>query len=56
MSTKSDRAWRANRHIIPIKIDVRQKDGSYITQILDADVRVRKAPRAVRRAAKAVDR
>jgi hypothetical protein len=38
-STKVGRALRANRHILPIKIKVRQKDGSYIIQIISADVR-----------------
>jgi hypothetical protein len=39
MSTKASRAWRSARHILPIKIRVRQPDGSVQVQIVDADVR-----------------
>lgn len=42
MSTKADRRHRAERRILPVKVQVRQTDGSKRTQIVDADVRVRK--------------
>jgi hypothetical protein len=39
MSTKAERAARVKRHILPIKILVRQLDGSVRVQVVDADVR-----------------
>lgn len=39
MSTKSERAFRSTRLVLPIKHKVRQKDGSVTTQRVDADVR-----------------
>jgi hypothetical protein len=42
MSTKSERAERAKRRIIPIKVPVRQKDGTIDVQTIDADVSVDK--------------
>jgi hypothetical protein len=39
MSTKSERAFRAARHIQPIKIEVPQSDGSVAVQHVDADIR-----------------
>lgn len=39
MSTKAERANRAKHHILPIKVNVRQKDGNTVVQIVDADVR-----------------
>jgi hypothetical protein len=39
MSTKAERAARATRHILPIKVRVRQTDGSVDMQTVDADVR-----------------
>lgn len=50
MSTKADRAHRAERKILPIKIPVRQLDGAITVQTVDADVRIRKPRRAIRRA------
>ena len=41
-STKVYRAFRANRHILPIAFQIRQYDGSYLTQYVDADVRLDK--------------
>jgi hypothetical protein len=41
MSTKADRRARAVRHILPIKVRVRQTDGSVQVQRVDADVRTR---------------
>lgn len=38
-STKADRAFRANRHIIPIKLPVKQADGTITYQFVVADVR-----------------
>ncbi len=42
MSTKADRRHRAERRILPVKVQVQQTDGSKRTQIVDADVRVHK--------------
>lgn len=42
MSTKADRRHRAERRILPVKVQVRQPDGSKRAQIVDADVRERK--------------
>lgn len=42
MSTKADRATRAARRILPVKVRVRQPDGSVVVQIVDADVRLDK--------------
>lgn len=39
MSTKREREYRAANRILPIKIEVRQQDGSKQVQIVDADVR-----------------
>jgi hypothetical protein len=39
MSTRAERAFRANRHILPIKVGVRQRDGRVTKQVVDADVR-----------------
>jgi len=39
MSTKTDRAYRAQNRTLPIKVKVRQTDGTHITQIVDANVR-----------------
>jgi hypothetical protein len=39
MSTKAEREWRTKHKIIPIKVRVRQADGSVRTQVVDADVR-----------------
>ena len=41
MSTKADRAYRSKMCILPIKVRVRQADGSSIVQIVDVDVRQR---------------
>lgn len=38
-STKNYRAFRSMRKILPIKVKVRQPDGSFIVQWVDADVR-----------------
>lgn len=46
MSTKDERQWRTVRRILPIRVKVRQKDGSYIDQIVDADVREDKRNRS----------
>ena len=45
MSTKSERAFRAGRHIQPVKIKVRQTDGSVVVQNVEADVREDKRAR-----------
>lgn len=42
MSTKAERAARAARRIRPIEVTVRQKDGTVVTQWIDADMRQRK--------------
>jgi hypothetical protein len=41
-TTKDDRAWRAGRLIIPIKMRVRQTDGSYQTQRVEVSVKADK--------------
>ena len=41
MSTRADRATRASHKVLPIKVKVRQADGSKTVQVVDADVRVR---------------
>jgi len=41
MSTAAERAFRCSRHIMPIKISVKQSDGSRLTQHVDADTRRR---------------
>jgi hypothetical protein len=38
-TTKADRAWRARRLIRPIKVRVRQPDGSYQTQWVEVSVK-----------------
>lgn len=38
-STRSDRAFRANRHLMPIKLPVVQSDGRITFQHVVADVR-----------------
>ena len=38
-STKSDRAWRTRHLIRPIKLFVRQPDGSYRAQWVEASVK-----------------
>lgn len=43
MSTKAERRTRSKHRILPIKVPVRQSDGSVIIQVVDADVRVRKS-------------
>ena len=48
VSTKAERAARCKHHVMPIKIRVRQSDGSTIIQVVSADVRVDKPRRAVR--------
>jgi hypothetical protein len=48
MSTRAERAFRATRHIIPIKVKVRQSDGRVVVQTVDADVREDKRARKVR--------
>ena len=46
MSTKNERAFRAGRHIQPVKIRVRQNtDGSVVVQNVEADVREDKRAR-----------
>jgi len=55
MSTKTDRQFRAGRKILPIKLPVRQSDGSVIVQVVDADVRTDKRSRT-RREKKAAGR
>lgn len=45
MSTKEERAFRARRHVLPIKVEVRQPDGSIIVQNVEADVRKDKRSR-----------
>lgn len=45
MSTKAERRQRAKRRIMPIKLKVRQKDGSIVKQTVDADMRVFKPKR-----------
>ena len=42
MSTKEERAKRAARRIRPIEVTVRQKDGTVVTQWIEADMRQRK--------------
>ncbi len=42
MSTKSERAFQAMRHILPIKVEVRQSDGTKMVHVVDADVRTDK--------------
>lgn len=42
MSTKEERAARASRRIRPIEVTVRQKDGTVVTQWIEADMRQRK--------------
>lgn len=39
MSTQAERHSRATRHILPIKISVKQADGRNNVQHVDADVR-----------------
>ena len=39
MSTKADRAFRVARKIQPVKVKVRQPNGSTIIQHVDADIR-----------------
>jgi hypothetical protein len=39
MSTKAERAFRVAHKIQPMKIKVRQSDGSVIVQNVDADIR-----------------
>ena len=39
MSTQAERHFRAVRHILPIKISVKQADGRHSVQHVDADVR-----------------
>lgn len=39
MSTKDERRWRAQRFIHPIRVTVRQKDGTQKEYRIDADVR-----------------
>lgn len=39
MSNKNERAFRASRRILPVKVRVRQADGSVVVQVVDADVR-----------------
>lgn len=41
VSTRASRAAYAMHHIMPVKVRVRQPDGSYFIQICDADVRRR---------------
>lgn len=53
MSTKADRAARCKHHVLPIKIPVRQSDGSTVAQVVSADVRVRKPRRTGRLARRA---
>lgn len=38
-STRADRAFRASRRIMPIKLPVRQADGTITYQFVVADVR-----------------
>lgn len=45
MSSRADRAFRATRHILPIKVRVRQPNGQVIVQTVDADVREDKRAR-----------
>lgn len=45
MSTAKDRAHRCLHRILPIKVRVRQKDGSFIIQVVDSDARIRKPSR-----------
>jgi hypothetical protein len=42
MSTKEERRLRAQRRIRPIEVEVRQKDGTVVTQWIEADMRQRK--------------
>lgn len=39
MSTKEERRFRAQRRIRPIEVTVRQKDGTVVTQWIEADMR-----------------
>lgn len=45
MSTRTDRAFRASRRILPIVVFVRQRDGRLDRQVVDTCVRVRTARR-----------
>lgn len=42
MSTKAERAARASRVVLPIRVRVRQHDGSTVVQRVDASVKVRR--------------
>jgi len=39
MSTKSERNARASRVVLPIKVKVRQRNGVFLTQIIDVSVK-----------------
>lgn len=45
-STAADRAYRCSRRVLPIKVRVRQADGSIAVQIVDASVKARSPRRA----------
>jgi hypothetical protein len=45
MSTREQRHERVIRRIMPVRITVRQADGSYLIQIVDADIRQDKRDR-----------
>lgn len=48
MSTKEERRFRAQRRIRPIEVTVRQKDGTVVTQWIEADMTDRRQKRTSR--------